>query len=278
MITGWVIAGCIALTLAVGCYMALTASGRDATARLVERIVSDQIPGSITIGRIDRIGSTTIASDLVLLHPDGREVLRIDHAAIDFYFPSFLRADLGVQHARVEGGRLALWIGPDGRSSIEAALDAPATPRAEAESPFHYWLYDIQVRDLLFVLSLAKDADTYRVHRTRGTVEIWRERGVVVALRDIAGDVAPKLAGMDVRVIDADGWVHGEDHQVMSLDARAHVGDGTLRAKLALFDRKRTPLKVSLDRIDGTGSAIAALLLYAKAQLTDTVDIHVDGT
>lgn len=262
---------------AAACYLMLTESGRRTTADLIETLVAEQIPGFISIGRIERIGRTTYGRDLVLFHPDGRAVLRIDHAAIDFHFASFLRMDLGVVRARLDDCQLSLWIGPDGRSSIEAALDFPERAPVGVESAFHYWLHDIEVRDSLLVLSLSKDT-TYRIHDARGTVDVDQGRGVVVDLSNVSGRVKPTLAGMDVRLVDVDGWVRGSQRQVLKLSAHAHVGDGDLRARVALFDRNKTPVEVNLDRFKGAEASVAALLVYAKGQLTDDVDITLGGT
>lgn len=277
VITASLLGGSIALMVAAACYLMLTQSGRRTTADMIEAVVSDQIPGSISIGRIEQIGRTTYGSDLVLRHPDGREVVRIKRAAIDFHFASFLRLDLGVHRARLENSRLSLWIGPDGRSSIEAALDFPDRVAVGDESPFHYWLHDIEVRDSLVVLRLSKDT-TYRIQDARGRVEVSRARGVMVDLSNISGRVKPTLVGMDLRLLDVDGWIRGSQRQVLKLTARARVGDGDLRAKIALFDRNKTPVEVSLDRIDGSDASIAAALVYAKGQLTDDVDITLGGT
>lgn len=263
--------------IAVPLYLTGTESGRGVLARVVENVVSDRIPGWITIGRIEHIGRTTVGRDLVLFHPDGREVLSIKRAAIDFDLTSLLAGDLAAHRGSVDGSQLSLWIGPDGRSSIEAALDFKETPTSGSGRLFGYSLQDIKVRDSLLVLSLSKNT-TYRVHGARGTVSIWRERGAMVELRGVSGRVEPGLAGMDVRLGRVDGWVHGRRKQVLKLNARVHVGNADLRAKVALFDRERTPVEISLRHFDGAEATIAALLAYTKGQFTDDIDITLGGT
>lgn len=274
-VIGWVTALLAALLILVTPTLVWTAPGRRFVADRIETILSDQIPGFARIGVIERLVSPTVVRDLEFFHPGTRRVLHIERAVVDIDFSAAFGGKLVFEHAEARGGTLSLWIDPDGRSSLEGAFMSK-TP--DPESDFRYALRDIAVEHLLVELDVT-DGDPYRVREARGLVDIERMTtdGVRVDLNAISGHVSPRFAGMPVRLMRVDGWVHGKMPQVLKLWARTRVGDGKLNAQFNLFDRDKTPVEVSLQPIEGSSADLAALVAYAGSQLSSDVKVELGG-
>jgi hypothetical protein len=188
-----------------------------------------------------------------------------------------LAGKLSFVRATADGGRLLLATDPDGRLAMEAAVNFPSHGiKTDPNGGLHYAMRDIHVRNFLLVMPMGKDR--YRVRDVRGLVSIRREvtPGIRVELSDVAGKLEPEVAGYRIGLARVDGWVHGEERQVLELHAAANVGDGgKLKAHVSLFDREKTPVEVSLTPVAGVQSSILALLLYARGVFSSDLDIAV---
>jgi hypothetical protein len=254
-----------------------TERGRRLLADGIERIASDEIPGWMKFGELERVGTPTIVRNLQFFHPDGRLVLLVKRAEVDFDLAAVWAGKLAFDVAKAEGGHLLISVDRDGRPSIEAALDFPTHGvDPDPHGGLHYALREIEVEDFELRLRLSKDA-SYHVHGVRGQVTIRREltSGTRVELRGISGVVREELAGSKLRLMHVDGWIHGKERQVMQLRARTKVGDGRMNAKVALFDRDETPVEIDLTPIEGLESLFTALLVYAKGLFTEDVDVEL---
>ena len=254
-----------------------TERGRALIADGVERIASDEIPGWMKFGELERVGTPTIVRNLQFFHPDGRLVLLVERAEVDFDLGAIWSGKLAFDAAKAEGGHLLISVDPDGRPSIEAALDFPTHGvDPDPHGGLHYAMREIEVDHFTLRLLLSKDA-SYHVHGVKGNVTIRREltSGTRVELRGISGVVREELAGSKLRLMRVDGWIHGKERQVLQLLARARVGDGRMNAKVALFDREKTPVEVDLTPIEGVGSMFTALLVYAQGLFSADLDVEL---
>jgi hypothetical protein len=269
-----------ALTLVLALVMLTqTERGRRLVADRIERTASDEIPGWMKIGELERIGTPTIVHELQFFHPDGRLVLRVKRAEVDFDIGAAWGGKLAFDRAKAEGGHLLISVDPDGRPSIEAALDFPTHGvDPDPDGGLHYALREIRVEDFALRVLLSKDA-SYHMNGVRGEVAIRREltSGTRVELTGISGVVREEVAGSKLRLLRVDGWVHGKERKVMQLLARAKVGDGRMNAKVGLFDRDQTPVEIDLTPVEGLDSLFTALLIYAKQLFTDDIDVEVHG-
>jgi hypothetical protein len=266
------------LLAATALLLLYTDFGRRQLADAIEYAASDSIPGHMEIGRLTRVGFPTVVEDLRFFHPKGQEVLHVRHAEIDFNVAdALLRGKLSFDRALAEGGRLLLSIDPDGRPSIEAALNfASHGPDTDPNGGLHYAMRNIRVKDLLLVMRFSEDS--YRVRDVQGLVTIRREvtPGIRVELSGIAGRVEPDVASYRIRLDRVDGWVHGKSPHVLELRAATRVGDGgRMNARVSLFDREKTPVEVTLTPVEGVQSSILALLMYARGAFSSDLDIAV---
>lgn len=260
-------------------WLTQTERGREGTARLVEKIVDDEIPGRMSIGRIETFGSPTIVHKLQIRDPEGALVLEVDRAAIDFDLSTAVSGKLSFTSAQVQGGRVFIAISASGRTTIEEALSKKAPkPDPDPHGGLHFAFRNIQIEGvhLMFKGSVGSK-DAYRVQGIKGKVDILREDtvGAYVLMTEVSGDLEEKLAGMSVRLVSVTGWVHGAEKQVLNLRALARVGDASMKAHIEYFDRDKKPVEIVLSKTNGFESEIAALLAYLASITTDDLEVRL---
>lgn len=272
----WLLAFVTVAPVAAMLVLSCTDFGRRQTARAIETLVSRELPGHMEIGTLTRVGAPTVVEDLRFFHPSGREVLHVRHAEIYFDPLDALRGKLTFKRALARGGRLLLSVDPDGRPSIEAALDFPSHGTdPDPNGGLHYAMRDITVDGLLLVMRFS--TESYRVRDVHGLVTIRREltEGIRVELSAVRGPVEPEIAGQRVVLRRVDGWVHGKERQVIDLHADSAVGSGRMTAHVALFDRDKTPVEVELKPLAGVQSTALALMLYAQSVFSGDLEIEL---
>ena len=260
-----------ALTLALSIYMR-TDAGRRSAAAQIEKVVTDNIPGQLRIGSVQHVGfDRVVARDVRFYHPSGKVVLLAKHAEVVPDLAMALSGKLGFERAAVDGGFIELAIDPDGRLSLEAALDAPSEPGVpdDPNGGLHYWLRSMHTQHLTTVFALSK-AMTYRVYDTTGFVGVRRidTPGVQVTLEKISGRVEPELAGVKVKLAQVEGWARGKELHIAHFDAQLGVGSGELRSLVDYFDRKQAPLKLKIQHSDGIEGTLMSALLRVSGLLS----------
>lgn len=275
--TIWLVFNVAGVVLAL--WLTQTERGRDAVARQIERIVDDEIPGSMSIGRIETFGTPTIVHKLQFRDPSGALVLEADHAAIDFDLSTALAGKLSFHSAKVQGGRVFIVIAPSGRTTMEEALSEPAPePDPDPHGGLHFAFRNIDVEGVqLMFKGEVKSKDAYRIRGIKGKVEILREEtvGAYVLMSHVSGKLQEKLAGMDVELVSVTGWVHGAEKQVLNLHALAHVSDAPLNAHIEYYDRDKKPVEIVLSKTNGLAAELAALMVYFASMTTDDLEVRL---
>ena len=252
--------------------------GRRFAGDQIEKAVSHNIPGSLRIGSIEQFGpDLVVAKDVRFYHPNGEVVLLAQHAEVVPDWTMALQGRLGFERAAVDGGFIVLSLDPDGRLSMEAAVNAPRKP-GEPDDPYgglHYWLRSMHTQHFTTVLALA-NSQTYKVKDTTGFVGVRRieTRGIQVTLEHISGHIQPKLAGADLAFTSVDGWAHGKERHVAHFDTQLKVGSGDLAATLDYFDRPKTPLEIKLRKTKGLEAELLGSLLRAGALFSSAIDVE----
>lgn len=256
-----------------------TADGRKTAARLIERVVKDEIPGSMSIGEIETFGTPTIVTKLQFRDPTGALVLEVDRAAIDFDLSTALEGKLSFSSAKVTGGRVFIAIAPNGRTTIEEALSKPAPePDPDPHGGLHFAFRNIEVEGvhLMFKGSTA-EKDAYRIRGIKGKVDILREEtiGARVIMTKVSGELQEKIAGMGIRLVSVTGWVHGAEKQVLNLHALAHVEDAPMNAHIEYFDRDKKPVEIVISKTNGLAAEVTALFVYFASMTTGDLEVRL---
>jgi hypothetical protein len=256
-----------------------TESGREKTARLIEKIVDDEIPGSMSIGRIETFGTPTIVHKLQIRDPAGALVLEVDRAAIDFDLSTALAGKLSFHSAQVTGGRVFIAIAPNGRTTIEEALSKKVPePDPDPHGGLHFAFRNITVEGVHLMFKGSEDpGSAYRIRGIEGKVDILREDtvGAYVLMTHVSGELQEKLAGMPVRLVSVTGWVHGAEEQVLNLRALARVGTASMNAHIEYFDRDKKPVEIKLSKSNGLEAELAALMVYFASMTTDDLEVRL---
>ena len=278
----WVTAIWLAFTLTgiiVALWLSQTQSGRDTAARLIERVVDEEIPGSMSIGTIETFGTPTIVRKLQFRDPSGALVLEADRAAIDFDLSTVLEGKLSFNSAHVQGGRVFVAIAPSDRTTIEEALSAPVPePDPDPHGGLHFAFRNITVEGVqLMFKGSTESKDAYRIRGIKGKVDILREDtvGAYVLMTHVSGKLQEKLAGMEVELVSVTGWVHGAEKQVLNLHALAHVSGAPLNAHIKYFDRDKKPVEIELSKTNGLAAELTALMVYFGSMTTDDLEVRL---
>jgi hypothetical protein len=262
------------------CAYVQTDAGRHFVKQRIEKVVTANIPGRLQIGHMEHVGwSRVIADDVRFFHDDGRCVLYVKHAEVVPDFVTALHGRLGFHSALADGGFLLLTVDPDGRASIEAALNKPLPPGEVDDDPYgglHYTLRSMHMQHFRLIAKVPIAHIDYQVRDMTGFVGIRRIEtpGVQVTLERITGDVSPDIAGAHIAFEQVDGFIHGKERLVAQLTAKLRVGSGTLATRFQYFDRNKEPVKIRIDRTHGVEAVAMSWLVRAIAGFTSAVSVE----
>jgi hypothetical protein len=275
--------GLAALGLIIGgaaMWCAHTSQGRRYLADRIAALVSDNIPGHLEIGEITEVSWLSLrARDVRFMHPDGRCVLEVEQAFVEPDLMDALQARLSFQRVAADGGSVLFSVDPDGRLSLEAAMDSPRRPGqpSDPKRGLHYDMRNMHVKNFKMKLQ-AKGMDPMQMNNVSGTVHVWRLTtvGTRVRLRDIRGSIAPEIAGAKLAVQNLDGLVTGAEAVVADVRARLSVDrDNALSLLVRYAPEHKEKLKVRVLDKDGTEATTLTWLMHAAASFSK--DISVEG-
>jgi hypothetical protein len=250
-----------------------TSAGRRFVADAIGSALDKEIPGSVTIGRIERFGyARPVLHDFRVLHPNGQVVLHAKRAVIDLDVGGLLTGTVAFNNARVDGGRLLLEVQPDGRTSLEGAVDRKGGgggPGAKLA------MRSIRVDNFALLIKPGGDA-VFDLRDVKGFVGIWQDGppGAKVRLDRISARLTrPEFLGSRLTIRRADGWVHGAVEHVLSLALlEARLGEEPFQGLLNYYDRDKTPVEITLDP-GGVKGHIAGLGGELVSLFTDVIDV-----
>lgn len=259
-----------------------TNAGHRTWARALERLVSEQIPGRVSIGEFRSFGFfEPELHDVQFIHPNGTVMLQLDRAKIDLDVGAAFHGKLGFNHAETSGGKILLSSQPDGRLGLEAALDWPTpgtgTGTGNPEDGFHYRLRSMHVQDLTVVIRVGSDKYLRLLH-TRGFVGVTRETtpGVIVDLERIQGTLDRELLGAKVAIQQLDGAITGKQQRIADLKLKLTIGEKHMTAQLRAFDREKTPVELNVKTDGSVATELAGLGLKLGSWFTDAVRVEWD--
>lgn len=264
--------------LLTGLYCGQTESGRNFTARRIERFVTANIPGRFTIGKLTRLGWGHVeAQEIQFWHPDGRCVLRVAEAEVDLDLADVLHGRLSFERAVAHGGYMLLSVDPDERLSFEAAVDAPPKP-GEASVPtsgLHYAMRNMRADNL--ELRMHFGSFNFNMLNVNGVVTIRRIEtpGTQVVLSGIRGNLQQEIVGAHVKIKRLDGTITGKARQVADLTVSLGIGDSDISAQFGYFDRNKEKLKLRILKKEGVAAGTMTWLLKAISSFSS--DMHVEG-
>jgi hypothetical protein len=263
-------------SVSLAAWLTSTDSGKEWVKERIERVVTANIPGRLTIGRIVDLGPPLIAEDVRFYHYDGRLVLACDHAEVEADLGEAIRGRLGFKRAAVDGGRIVLSPDPDGRVAFEAAVDKPVPPGQphDPHGGLHYNLQSMHVQNFRVEAKFSELAD-FKVDKVQGFIGVRRieTSGTVVELEKISGRVSPEFLGKRTEIEQLDGWIHGKLKHVAQMHASMGVGDGELKLKLNVYDREKQPISIEIERAKGAGDLVATAANFADGLLGDSLEV-----
>ena len=258
-------------------WLSQTERGRETSARWIEKIVDGEIPGTMSIGRIETFGTPTVVHKIQIRDPKGALVIEADRAEINFNLLAAFENKLAWDNAKVKGGRVFIAIDPSGRTTLEEALSAPAPePDPDPHGGLHFSFRNIDVDGVHLTFRGGPD-EAYRVKGIRGKLDIFREDtvGARVVMTNISGDLQEKIAGMPVRLVSVTGWVHGAEKQVLNLRALATIAGANMNAHVKYFDRDKKPVEITLSKTNGLAAELTAVLVYFQSMTTDDLEVRL---
>src|SRR5690606_11205304 len=98
----------------VGLYLLDSPRGHRWAAKKVEALVSEAIPGSLSIGRVQKLTPARIvAGDIVVRDRAGAVVLEVSEVEALPDLPALIRGVVGIRELRIRGAHAALQPGED---------------------------------------------------------------------------------------------------------------------------------------------------------------------
>lgn len=261
-------------------YLAGTERGRRSVADRLEDAISHEIPGSMRIGTLERIGTRElIVRDLRFLKTDGEPVLTVERVQIDADVQALLRGEIAFERARVQGGHLIIAIEPSGRTGLEEAFsEAGPSASGDKDGGAEIQLNAIHVQDLTLTVKPSQD-DLFRMRGVQGFVVVSQHGppGVRVRLDRISGKLEkPEFLGAHADVLRADGLILGGVEHVLDIKFRAALEDDRFDAHLRYYNRDKPPtVELEFDPKEGVRTHLLALAAKARTAFSDAVDVHI---
>jgi hypothetical protein len=279
----WILAGLVVLgglVVVVALVSANTASGRRWIADRLEQAVTSQIPGRMEIGEVTGVEWLAVrATDVRFFHKDGREVLHVARAYVEADALEALQQRLTFRRVAADGGSILMTGDPDGRLSLEAAMDKPS-PSNEPGDPkrgLHYDMRNMHVENFK-VKSKIPGFGEIQMNNVTGVVHVWRLNtvGTRVRLQKMSGQLVQQIAGSKVAMDRMEAIITGAEAKVADVQARLLL-DKTDKLTLRLQFAPKGSQKVKLQVLDKNGTQATTLtwLLHAAAGFSG--DIHVEG-
>lgn len=279
----WIAVGLVAVgALVIGAALvtANTATGRRWIADRIQQAVTAQIPGRIEIGEITDVEWLAVrAKDVRFFHKDGREVLHVERAYVEGDALEALQQRLVFRRVAADGGSILMTGDPDGRLSLEAAMDKPSAPNdpGDPQRGLHYDMRNMHVENFK-VKSKLPGFGAVQMSNVRGIVHIWRLNtvGTRVRLQKMAGKLSQEVAGSTIAMDHLDAIITGAEAKVADVQARL-VLDNTDKLTLRLQYAPKGSQKVKLQVLDKAGTEATTLTWLIHAAASFSGDIHVDG-
>lgn len=270
----------VAVLACTALVLSQTASGRRFVANRIESLVTAEIPGRLEIGEITQLGWLWLrAKDIRFFHPDGREVLHVQSAVVQPDLQDAMRARLSFHRVAAEGGSILLGADPDGRLSLEAAMDSPYRPGMprDPKRGLHYDMRNMHVEKFTLRVPVS-GFENLQVNQVRGTVHVWRldSVGTRVRLTDVAGSISPEIVGSKLAIRDLDALITGAEAVVAEAKARLAINrDSLLSLRLRYAPKHKEKVQLNVLNKEGTEATTLTWLLHAAASFSK--DINVDG-
>lgn len=270
----------MAVVLAVVAALVTLDAGRALLAAGVESLVSRTLPGSVKIGRLRSVGfGRPVAEDVEFFDPKGASVLLVRRAEVDFNLNQALRGKLGFHLARADGGKVVIDVQPNGRTTIEDAFSSRSSSEdGTRRKGVELHLENIHAEGMTAVLRFGGET-RFVIEGVQGFLKIWREDtpGVRVELTNIQGKFAkPNITGDSIDLQRLDGWVHGKEKHVVSMEFSTEIGDGALDGNFDYFKRKEKPVELRIRPKPGSGATLTALSIKVKSWFSDKLSVDVD--
>lgn len=279
----WILGGFVVVSVLVIIAAVVTAntdSGRRWIADRIEQAVTSQIPGRLEIGEVTEVDWLAVhAKDVRFFHKDGREVLRVDKAYVEGDALEALQQRLTFRRVAADGGSILMTGDPDGRLSLEAAMDKPSDPNqpGDPKRGLHYDMRNMHVENFK-VKSKVPAFGEIQLANVSGVIHVWRLNtvGTRVRLQKMSGQLSQEVAGSKVALDRMDAIITGAEAKVADVQARLVLDKTdklTLRLQYAPKGSQKLKLQV-LDK-DGTEATTLTWLMHAAAGFSS--DIHVEG-
>jgi hypothetical protein len=275
--------GLAALGLLIGgfaLWCGKTEGGRRYLADRIAAVVTDNIPGRLEIGEVSEVSWLWLrARDVRFMHPDGRCVLQVEQAIVEPDLMDAFQGRLSFRRVAAEGGSMLFSVDPDGRLSLEAAMDSPRRPGqpSDPKRGLHYDLRNMHVKAFKLKLQTGGMGDM-QMNDVSGVVHVWRLTtvGTRVRLHDIRGSIAPEIVGAKLAVQNLDGLITGAEAVVAEVRARLSVDrDNTVSLMVRYAPEHKEKLKIRVLDKDGTEATTLTWLMHAAASFSK--DISVEG-
>lgn len=240
-----------------------TTWGRRQLASGLGWVISQQIPGRVTLGSIERIaGQEVHVRDLVFHAPNGDQVLVLPQVRALLALDNLLKRELRIVEAHTHGGELRIEEQPDGSLPIEDTFSAPGAakqtdtatnsdqnhdqPAARDHLKLH--LKNLRVANLALSLQVG-DLSPIRIQVDKGIAEVLVSRAGVaqIGFKHVQGQVVRDpldLAPIALRGLR--GRYHGERNLRLHIHGPLKLANDKMKLVLRLSERKKTTVKVDL--------------------------------
>lgn len=204
-----------------------TDAGRQRIAHTLLDRINAQLPGSLTLDSLDKVGLSSLSGrGLRILAPGGREVLRADAFDIDYSLSKALSGELLFTSAEVVGGRVVIEELPNGRIRLEDAVARQSATRTPS-APFEF--RRIQFRGLELVIQPA-GAPVFRMRGMHGAIAIRKlpMSAVRLDVMGVDGTLRTPAWSGDIGIRGVRGRVDADARRMLELRGKSKIASDDL--------------------------------------------------
>jgi hypothetical protein len=277
----------VALLLALaGVWLWLSSeSGRGSVARLIERVASAEIRGSVVAGTLDEMSlGGVVGHHIRFLDESGALVLEADEAELAVDWGQLILGHFVSPHGRVHGGRVILQTNASGTLLIDRAFESPDPgPSGQPIGADLVRLEALAVSDIDVRIAI-HGAPEMRVQHAAAIVLLRAPDHAGARVRADRIDAGLHLdapIGIDMTIEDGTLTFDGDARRRAVIRLPATMNGQAMAVDLIVRADAHDDLRVSAHLIpSGVGAAMSQAPLLVQAllaeTLTDALDVTVD--
>lgn len=257
--------------------------GRRFVASRLEEIISDQIPGSLSVGAIDTLTTQGVrAREVVFRDPEGETVIAVDRVEMAIDYAALARGTFHSPRCFASGALVMLSTDAQGRLRIDRTFEGPPGGPGPTGRDL-VALENLVARDVDVQIRIS-DAPRTRIHASSAVLQIRAPEGGDALLSADGIHATARIdapAPIDLRIARGTLRLDGSAAERAQLVLPSHLGDAEVDVRVDIRSDASESMSVAVTlRPHGLGGLFGALPTIGQTLIaevgSDAFDVTVE--